>query len=61
MSAPKILLCYGAVLVMLFYSLVTNQATAYMKVQTKGSVHFALWTILVMAFLRKVCYDFNEQ
>ena len=48
-STPELQLCYGTVLVMLlFYSLVTNQATTYKKVQTKVSVHFALWTTLVM-------------
>ena len=42
-------LCYGTVLAMLlFYSLVTYQATTYKKVQTKVSVHIALWTTLVM-------------
>ena len=53
-------LWYGTMLVMLlFYSLLTNQATTY-KNETKESVHFAFWTTLVMTFLRKVFYDFKR-
>ena len=53
-STPKLQLCYGTVLLLLWFdSLVTYQATTYKNVQTKESVHFALWTTLVMPFLRK--------
>ena len=56
-STPKLqLLLWYCLLVLLLYSFVTYQAKTYQSAQTKEFVHFALWTALVMPFLRNVCY-----